>query len=79
MKLKPMSTTVKVGRETFEIDLRGLRDGDAVKHVGEQCEGCGNPLDCKDEDGGAEAILCERRTAIKCSECGAIYRISGRR
>lgn len=68
-----MSTTVKVNGERFDVDIRGLADGDVVRQVGEQCEGCGNALDCKDEYGGAEAILHARRSAIKCSECGAVY------
>lgn len=69
-----MATTVKVNGETFDIDIRGMSPGDVVKGVGEQCDGCGNALDCKDEYGGAEALLVGRH-AIKCSECGATFPI----
>ncbi len=73
-------TRVRVGGETFEIDIRGLRDGDSVRCVGEQCEGCGHALDAGGEeiDGeplGAYALLHGRRTEIRCSECGMVYPI----
>lgn len=67
MKTKP---TVRVNGETFEISLTGLRPGDSVKGVGEQCEGCGNALDAD-----AFAILGRDRKTIACSECGTTYEV----
>lgn len=64
-----MKKLVTVNGQTFEIDTAGLRHGDPVAGVGEQCEGCGNALDAD-----AEALLHgSQRAAIKCSACGTVY------
>jgi hypothetical protein len=60
--------TVRVNGETFEVDIAGLRPGDTVRGVGEQCEGCGSSLDAESpaELGAARATVC-------CPECKAVY------
>ncbi len=68
-------TFVNINGERISIDIKGLRHGDQVKHVWEQCEGCGCALDAE-----AFALLhgAGDHKALKCSKCGTTYPVVSR-
>lgn len=65
-------STVYINGTTIPIDIKGLRHGDRIRRVHEQCEGCGLALDAE-----ATAFLHGSGNAkgLKCSECGTVYPI----
>jgi len=67
-------TMVYINGSKLQIDIEGLRHGDQVKKVWEQCEGCGTALDAE-----GEAFLFAKygRHEIQCGVCATVYPIEG--
>lgn len=64
--------TTCINGETIDLDLDGLRHGDQIKKVWEQCEGCGVALDA---EGEAFLVSKRGRYEVQCGACGMMYPI----